>query len=447
MGRDKAIQPPFEILGVNQQIEIYQGEYTLDIEGKELKVFGTIALKWLPEMKLEHSGQITNDYFQWFDEHQLFSQARKSKVLLKTPNGFNGEVLINKVSYGNEQNISGVVLTSLDKFCGKMDKLCFTVANFVDNFGQGIEYEKLRYSGRLYFEYEDFKITFDKLPDFREKYEVLNHIGGFAITHIGVLENVKGETFLYNDIENLLDSLTWLLSFACGRQVGICSIHGLSKQALVFESYQAPIIAKWKEHINWFPRTRYNDGLIKIFPTIVEKLNDNLWGGVLKRVFSWYFDSMDSTYIENKIVAVQIALEILAWTFIVEENEIMDGSVFDKLRASDKLRLMLYELSIPREIEGIAYLSDFKSYKDGSHLFTDIRNEIVHPKKGKQSKEKASSSSKHWVLMLGRQYLELSILRILDYKGKYYNLLSKKEWLPETLEDVPWYSPEKESKE
>jgi hypothetical protein len=441
MELENAIQSPVLMKEVNQKIEIYNGEYTLELDDIKIVLFGHISLNWLPEPRIEYQGKVVNDS-KLFKDSSLMTTARKAKVILRTPNGYKCKVMINKVNFTYDYSISGVVLESIEKqLDGKMNRLYFSVVNFVNNFGYGIKHEKTIYSGRMYFEYNDFKITFDKLPNYEEKYEALNETGGYIITHAGVIENTKGKSFDYKEVESLLETLSWLLSFASGRQVGICSIHGYNEENLVLEKYETPIIAKWKNNTNWFPKISNDNGLETIYPILVEKLNDDLWGKVLKRVFTWYFDSMNSTYIENKIVAVQIALEMLAWTFIVEENEIIDKDVFDKLRASDKLRLMLYEFSIPREIPDIEEFNIFKSsYKDGAHLFTDFRNRIVHSKKVKQKDDEIPSLTKYYILQLGRQYLELSILRILGYQGKYHNLLSKKEWLAETLEYVPWQS-------
>ncbi|MFD5854342.1 hypothetical protein ACFWGC_30005 [Cytobacillus pseudoceanisediminis] len=347
--------------------------------------------------------------------------------------------MINKVNFKHQFNISGVVLRHIEKINDvKMDSLKFNVVNFLDSGGQRIIHEKKNYSGRMVFNYKDYKIIVDKLHNFKQIYEDLNESGGYAVTHAGSIENIKGEQFSFEDVEGLLETLGWLLSFASGRQVGICSYHGYCKKDKVLERFQSPIIAKWKNHTNWFSRLNSQGSLESIYPSLVEKLNNELWGDVLKRTFTWYFDSMVSTYIENKIVSVQIALEMLAWTYIVEENEIIDKKIFDsKLRASDKLRLLLYEFSIPREIPDIECFKTFNSYKDGAHLFTDFRNEIVHPKKVKDKGE-MTSTSKYYILQLGRKYLELSILRILGYEGMYQNLVSNKKWLGESLEKVPW---------
>ncbi|MBU8729142.1 hypothetical protein KM915_03610 [Cytobacillus oceanisediminis] len=435
MASDAVINPVFSMEEVNQPIKIYNGDFTLEIEDDKFTLHGDISLKWLPEPKISFTGKIISG-----DEYFESSKVRKSKIKITTPNGYKGFVMINQINHMYDYKVTGVVLDSIQRLNEGMNSLYFSVVNFVDNLGDGIVQEKRHYLGRLNFKYGDYIITFDKLPNYSEYYDALNDTGGYIITHVGVLKNSNGEFFRIEEVENLLECLSWLLSFASGRQVAICSLHGFdNNDELVFERYQTPIISKWKNIQNWFPRNKGN-ALESIYPMLVKKMNDDLWATVLKRVFTWYFDSNNSTYIENKIVAVQIALEMLAWTFIVEENEIIDSKIFDsKLRASDKLRLLLYELSIPKELPDI---EDFKmlksSYKDGAHLFTDFRNDIVHSKKTNKKEEKIPKLTKHFILQLGKQYLELSVLRILSYKGEYHNLLSKKDWIGETVEHVPW---------
>ncbi|HDV8360058.1 TPA: hypothetical protein RKT18_001049 [Bacillus cereus] len=441
MEQSNVIQSPVGMEKVNQDIEIYSGKYTLELGNKKVILEGHISLKWLPQLRIEYEGKVVSGR-EIIDRSLVMSDTRKNKVRLSTPNGYKSMVMINKINYGTDCTIAGVCLNSLERLNGVMDSLYFSVVNFIDNFGDAIKHERMTYSGRMYFEYGDFKITVDKQPNYKKIYEELDETGGYIITHVGVIENIKGENFTFEQVEVLLEALFWLLSFASGRQVGICSLNGYNEEDLVLEKYQTPIIGKWTNNQNWFPRISNDNHLRAIYPILVEKLSDDLWGEVLKRVFTWYFDSMGSTYIENKIVAVQIALEMLAWTFIVEENEIIERNIFDnKLRASDKLRLMLYEFSIPREIPDITSFDTVKSsYRDGAHLFTDFRNEIVHPKKAKQKGNEMSSITKYYALQLGRKYLELGILRILNYQGKYQNLLSEKEHLLEIVEYVPWAS-------
>ncbi|MGD7025167.1 hypothetical protein ACQCVK_21635 [Rossellomorea vietnamensis] len=437
MESEVVINPVVSMKEVNQPIEIYNGEFTLEIQDIKFTLQGYIYLKWLPEPKISFTGKIISG-----DENFESSKVRKSKLKITTPNGYAGFVMINQINYTYDYNITGIVVDSIQRLNEEMNSLYFSVVNFVDNLGDGIVQKKRHYLGRLNFEYGDYKIIFDKLPNYREIYNELNDTGGYNITHAGVLKKTNGEDFDITEIENLLECLSWLLSFASGRQVAICALHGFdSNDNLVFEKYQIPIVSKWKNNRNWYPRSKGNV-LESIYPMLVKKMNDDLWETVLKRVFTWYFDSFNSTYIENKIVAVQIALEMFAWTFIVEENEIIESKIFDsKLRASDKLRLLLYELSIPK---GLPDIEEFKvvksSYKDGAHLFTDFRNDIVHFKKTSKKDDKIPQLTKYYILQLGRQYLELSILRILNYQEEYHNLVSQKDWLAETIESVPWYN-------
>lgn len=437
---ENVLKSSFEMNKINQEIIIYDGEYILEFSDCKIEVTGKIIMKWLPTFRIEHQGRIISDGNVFIGE-TLINKSYKEKVLLKTKNGYICNVNINKVDFTYNHFLSGSVVNEIERVNGRMDCLNFSVVNFLDNLGYGIASEKTIYSGRIIFEHQDFKIIFDKLADYKEKYEELNSSGGYVVTHVGRIENIKGNDFDFKEVENYLESLTWLLSFASGRQVGICANHGFNKRKLILEKYQTPIIAKWKRNRNWFPRQNYFDSLETIFPLLVEKLDDELWGKVLKNLFTWYFESLSSTYVENKIVAVQIALEMLAWTYLVEEHEIINGNTFEKNRASDNFRLLFEEFSISKEIPNIEDLRKYRiSHDDGAHLLTDFRNSIVHPKKVNKH-ENMPSLSRYQILQLGIKYLELSILKILNYQGQYHNLLSEKDRLSETLEHVPWYSP------
>ncbi|PYF02324.1 hypothetical protein [Ureibacillus chungkukjangi] len=439
MENESIVISNLEKLNTNESIVIYEGEYNLLLNDKRLLVNGLVSLKWLPNPNIEFTG-IVNDGVKGLNE---FMGVDNVEITL--PNGFKGSALLTSINMANYFEVSGVLNSKLDvsKDDSNVDKISFAIVNFRNNNGIYINGSNMKYSGRLIFEYGDYKVTIDKRENHKQIYEDLKKQGGYCITHFAELKRKDNKDFDVVDVENIIESLIWLLSFSSGRQIGFCYFLGVKDDECIFEKYQTPIINNWRDISNWYPIREVYNNLGHIFVELVDKLQDELWGKVLKNIFTWYFDGLRSTYIENKIVSIQIALENIAWTYIVEDKEIMDGQIFDsKLRTSDKLRLLLYELDIPRElpkVEGLNFSNN--KFKDGVHLFTDMRNDIVHPKK-KSKLESDNWKIKYRVWQLGVKYLELSILRVLGYKGKYYNFLKDEVNYKEISEVVPWSNEE-----
>ncbi|MED3799830.1 hypothetical protein P4604_20930 [Lysinibacillus capsici] len=417
----------------NQEVVIFDGIYTIEISSDVFaEIIGKITMKWMPKPTLFFEGEITEN-FSCIDK--LIKTNKPIEIIL--PTGYKGKGYVLSFKFGTKYYISGDISEGLifGKDTSIISSLNFSIVNFIDNFGGAIQTENHTYTGRYIINYKEFKIIIDKKNNYKEIYESLKESGGYCITHECKIQSMDGKEFYLRDVNYLVDALVWLLSFLCGRQIGISYFEGKSNGDTVFVNYQTSIIHNWRNISNWFIKNESQFGLNEIFSKLVEKLNDELWGRVLRNVFTWYFDGMSQAYIETKIVSIQIALENVAWTYIVEKEEILDRQAFDKLRASDKLRLMLYEFKIDRRIPQIEEFNTFNNkYKDGAHLFTELRNDIVHPKKNTQD---IDGIVLYNTLHLGIYYLELSILKLLDYKGRYINFFNNAN-LNQRLEYVPW---------
>ena len=77
---------------------------------------------------------------------------------------------------------------------------------------------------------------------------------------------------------------------------------------------------------------------------------------------------------------------------------------------------------------------DGNKWVDGPHAFTEFRHGIVHPNLLKRVLN-AESGATYEVCCLGRWYLELVLLALCGYQGKYVNRLLIPRQSPEF---VPW---------
>lgn len=132
---------------------------------------------------------------------------------------------------------------------------------------------------------------------------------------------------------------------------------------------------------------------------------------------------------------------------------------FDKLPASDKIRLLLSKFNIstklppnwetsvpelyklfgqqpPQPLQNLVAIANENGnqWVDGPHAFTEFRNGIVHPRKLKKVLN-ADAGVTVEVCNLGRWYLELVLLSLCGYQGKYVNRLLIPRQAPEF---VPW---------
>jgi len=117
---------------------------------------------------------------------------------------------------------------------------------------------------------------------------------------------------------------------------------------------------------------------------------------------------------------------MLSWTKFVSEKGLSEKG-YEKLYASDKLRLILSESKIPLDIPNtLKFLSSLGKSKnwDGSQAVTEIRNKLVHPSpKNLQELQKFNDNEMQDAYILTMWCLELTLLYLPGCKDEYVNRL------------------------
>lgn len=262
-----------------------------------------------------------------------------------------------------------------------------------------------------------------------QKFRQLKERGGFRITHCAVITRSDGEPFNAHDSEPFVDALSWMFRFIWGRKVGIPLRLGMNGAQQVWQKYTPVEISSWSPANTWFGHSALPETL---YPYVIRKLQDSLWSRSLNRVIEWYVVACESTSLAGSIVSIQVALETLGWTYLVQqESSTLDAAAYDKLRASDILRLLLDQCSIGRVSPG-EFHESLRQYADGAHLVTAFRNSIVHPKIH-ENFERYEKSVQQYVRDLGLTFLELILLYVLEYNDVYTS-----RYLEPRHQFVPW---------
>ncbi|MBW7453310.1 hypothetical protein ACFOLF_06205 [Paenibacillus sepulcri] len=435
---DQALEADYLKFDVNEAIPIYQGDIVLVMNDSEQFDFkGEIRLDWLPSPTIKFFGETNHRHDEIFS---LFSNLEKNKIKFALPNYIKCDVIISKFSSNSDgMKIEGEITNIMVQPSKKVFYIKCGIANFLNTYGEIVQYKGMGLRNRIKININEWEVIIDKRPDYSEKKinEKLKNTGGYGITHLCLIKRHDGQAFEANNILELEKALYWTLSFACGRRVGIVLLEGYNKNEVVWCKYQTPIIDKWKYRKTWFPNNEW-ETISKILPSIYSKLQDKYWRVVLTNTLSWYLECQSDGIIDNKIVSNQVALETLAWAYLVEDTRILKEHEYKDMRASDIFRVFFKQFcedtAIPNEFP---YLEDIRrlKYSESSHLLADFRNNIVHPKKRKKFHSLQSDFS-FYILKLGLHYLELSLLFIMKYDGKYVSQLYF-GW-DKAYESVPW---------
>jgi len=226
----------------------------------------------------------------------------------------------------------------------------------------------------------------------------------------------------------------------------------------VWEYWNASIGTFWRTAFSWFPINQSQESA-KVFPGFLDWWET--WDDSEKVALDWYLRANTTSLVEEQIILVQVALELLAWVILVEREKTLSEAGFDKLPPSDKIRLLLSQKGIPKDIpptlpleqdentfaaeisprkidlDYLIQLAKRYQWQDGPHALTEMRNGIIHPKKQKRTQiYQATSEAKGEVAELGLWYLELVLLAIFNYQGIYRNRLARKN--DSFRNPVPW---------
>jgi hypothetical protein len=193
-----------------------------------------------------------------------------------------------------------------------------------------------------------------------------------------------------------------------------------------------------KSSMSWFDQ-HHSEQLAQLFPNFILRLEDERWRDTLHTVIYWGARSNNTSGngIDTGIILTQIALERLAYEYVVNQRKMKESRGFKDLKASDKFRLLFESLGIPKSIPPnllkVQKVAKKFGYIDSPYFLTEIRNAMVHPE---HKRHEDFSGLYYDAWRLGMWYLELAILKICDYEGTYFNRVSDDLWVGQ-VEDVP----------
>jgi hypothetical protein len=443
MTEEPSLQPIYTMLSVNAPILLYSGRLIVEQGSKSFEGTGTLSYEWLPKptckfsVSLDESGHVpeVGEAALRHDEGSspsykvgIFSSEREQDHNTSTVRVSGSFSLMTR---GNDSQLSACIfhLPNFTRFLGKI----------IDVGG------KRFYRGRAVMEWSIWKVTLQLLPSSDKKlYESLSSLGGCAFTNVGEIRRRDGRPFKAKVLQPALESITWWLSFCRGFWVAPLLPVGLGSDG----------------NPKWFAWVDYNvdrsQGIMTWADPHTESFLEDTFAGFMKRMESetwaepirlsvwWYLagNTKGGGGMEGALILMQAAFELLAWTLFVEERH-MTEEEFGKMKASQKIRLLLSKASIPILIpdylQSLCKVAAENDWQDGPRILTEIRNGLVHPALEKRRiviNVDGLAMFEAWNLSLW--YLELLLLWLFNYKGRYVNRLRREIPRTNAVETVPW---------
>lgn len=440
-------QVSVEMNEANSLIKIYSGEYILKNAQTEIKLIGHIYFDWFPISGASFYGKPLIDKIDLF---KITDGLNDYSIII---DGLEfGQGFITNTHFGglnNDANIKGRLSEHaiLGDSTISVSKICFSIPNLREFYGlpvKNITKETISTSmNRLIFEDEDFVITIDKCTDYKERKKSLEEKGGYIILYAGELICKKG-SLTHSDIKDIFHCLDTFLTFLNGRRTSALFIKGIHDNQVIWSDYTNYFVDTNKTVQSW-PQRHSVIGINDLWKKFKLIWQDNDAKGFLTSLIHWYVEANGhSGFSEGSIIMAQTALELIYNWWIIEQKKMILGKDSENISASNKIRLLLSQLNINYEIPtGFTHLRNFL---DTTHNVVDapeaavyIRNSIVHSQEEKRKKlSQIHYKAKYEALQLYIWYIEMSLLHILDYAGRYYNRCSEKKYMSEAEEYVPW---------
>lgn len=291
----------------------------------------------------------------------------------------------------------------------------------------------------LVLEAEGWRISLQSLPNdaTHEAWERIKDEGGCFQTHVAKLERKDGRLFSGEEARGQRFLLTNFLSFTKGgRCETVCEVGFDAAGNKTWATFGSPRISN--PSYSWFTPFKASQAE-RLFPLFVKRWEQSEeWKDCLRSAIYWYVQANTNggvPGIDAAIILAQAALERLAHHHLVVDRKMISPEGLDRLKASDRLRLLFSSLSLPVGIgsatPAIQKAASSFRWVDAPHAMTDIRNELVHP----ASKKRVTGCFVDaWKLSLW--YLELSVLAMCGYDDTYTNRMTA-EYANQS-EQVPW---------
>ncbi|MGB3308274.1 MAG: hypothetical protein WBG32_10165 [Nodosilinea sp.] len=433
---NQPVSPFYTIDKINQSINLYQGRMRLvkQAENTQISINGTgeIKIKWFPQPRLKYTFKC-EDYIH----NDIFQHGLELSDL-----GIYAEAIVGAHSSGQHSLFEGSLKKPVTlRTDNEISYLKFHLANFHDFIGENIQNSSFLWRGRIVLKADSWNVTIDSLePDLRKKLiKDLKNEGGYALMHTARLQRQNSESFSPELGLNILEGLSYFLSFTRGLWTSPMLLVG-------FDSTDHPIWQQWnfyrmtpyKEVMSWFPRQKTKT-LNEAFSGFMRLWNDPALQESLKIIIHWYIESnLQAGAIEGSIILTQAAFELFFDLLVRKDSR--------KLKGDEKLRQLFNCASLPIEFANIPSdsvslegLTDFakNENKDIPKVLSEVRNRITHPERKRDNDSIVHPirvRQETWRLSLW--YLELLILYWFDYEDLYTNRM-KFNWAGD-YDKLPW---------
>lgn len=435
----------------NTNFIVYEGAMVIRLDNIEVTCsVGIIVFSWLPTPRLRFSIDLSIEECALFWNKEITLEFQGEKAIAKSYKVTN-----------NLTTLQGSVIKYIVKKDIKLNKVVFYISNFPEINGENPirDQHSVDLMGRLILNYSYWEIKIDALKyDKKRISKLLKDSSGYAITYVATLQKSNKDLFSQDEASIVLEALHYYLSFLVGSWVSpILPTGYTASDEVIFLQTVHYKTTSFKQVSSWFPFSR-TEALSSLFSEFMKLWDNPDWNESLRILISLYVESNHPKFVEQSLLLVQSAFELLAWLVFVQKEKVVTSNNQWKQK-SNNTKKMLRELflyfkipcEIPASVDGFYTFTleqlireDSEAYKectDAPSTVVEIRNRIIHPRKiaGYDSIFKFSEETRVQAAFLSSWQLEMCLLNLFKYQGVYSNRLKLGRYDGD-YDDLPWNS-------
>ena len=444
-----AITPHVVIGEPNESIEIRREVMTLHYQ-EDHRVEALISLRWLPMPTIRLSIPDLA-IAAWFESGEPSGQLDDGTLLPDLV------VTSKHMHMGPEGNSASVNAVVAGRVVSPGDRAArhalFLLPNYDAPMGRLIFYPgdgTPRATGRLVLAGGGWVITLDPVRGKRQVIEHLEANSGFGVTQVGRLERGDGSHFKAEEADEVLQALSWYVSFAAGHWTRPYLTTAFDENGgQIWQIWDHETSSPYRAQDTWI-HSHHGSHFEGPFPGFMDLWIDETWRGVVKQAVHWHIESNARTNsIDGAIVLTQTAFELLASAILVDREAWLSQEEFDGLKAIPRIRLLFKWAGIPTgvppqagELVKLAMAKEnnfcrLNGDPDAAAVMTWIRNKITHPtRKNLEALGRQPFEAKLEAWRLGLRNLDLCLLRLFGHNGSYCDRITRGRF--PTADPVPW---------
>jgi hypothetical protein len=428
------LEPYLRLTTVNQPVHVAQGPLTLVGAGETFRLDSDLTFKWNPAVGVVFEGHCPGG---WLDV-----AVNEWTVAFGADPAHRAPCSLRNVSIKPEgSSVQGTLKGHLVVGSGSCQTVRFCLTNFPSYLGLPVRTDAGGGWARSRIEAVSAigTLRLDEVEGADKLRKEAIGQRGFAITHVGEWVPTTPSTSL-EEARDAMRMLQYWFGFLCGAWCGPVFDEGLTDGQISWRHFTRWKVTEGRNGSSWLPRVTPLD-LNSTFAGFVSRWTDEAWQGPMISAIAWLVEANNTRAIESRILLGQVALELLAWVWLVERQQLHSRGDFGRLSAAEKIRALLHharvQTALPAHMASLMPLINSDAF-DGPGVSTHVRNALVHSHEHNRAKVATLTGEQLFECAeLNMQYVELALLAVCGH-STHYALRGWKGWQGDDEVLVPW---------